>query len=262
VSLPVFHYPLAATADVGAEIHISGSEGHHAATVKRLRPGEAVVLTDGMGHVLDTEVTGVGRRELSVLVRSSRSAQRPALHVTVVQALPKGDRGELAIELMTEVGVDRFVPWQAERCVSRWQADKAAKGRAKWQTTASASARQSRRVWWPDVTELASTDAVAALIRHSTQSWVLHETAATPMVCELAAAATPLAGEITLVVGPEGGVSPAEVETLTNAGATPVRLGETVLRASTAGVVAATLVLARTEGWAFAPASDEGITDG
>jgi 16S rRNA (uracil1498-N3)-methyltransferase len=220
------------------------------------------VLTDGGGHVAAAQVTRVGRREVSALVRAVRAVERHALLLTVVQALTKGDRGELAIELMTEVGVDRFIPWQAERSVSRWVGDKAAKGRARWQATASAAAKQSRRAWWPDVSELADTGTVSELVARSSRSFVLHQSASIPLVGELAAARFPKAGEVTLVVGPEGGVSPAEIETLRAAGATPVRLGETVLRASTAGAVAATLVLADTPSWRSAPSQTEGIARG
>jgi 16S rRNA (uracil1498-N3)-methyltransferase len=179
--------------------------------------------------------------------------------VTVVQALPKGDRGELAVELMTEVGVDRIVPWQAERCVSRWLGDKAAKGRDKWQTTAAAAAKQARRVWWPDVAELASTGDVAGLIGECTRSFLLHEAAEASLVDQLVAAPLPKTGHVALVVGPEGGISPDELGMLTESGAVAVRLGETVLRTSTAGVVAATLVLAGTDSWRSASIPEEGI---
>ena len=261
MSPPVFHYALAAEASVGFEIMLDGPEGHHAATVKRLRAGEGVVLTDGSGTALDAEVIKVGRREVTMLVKTRRAIARPSLRVTVAQAIPKGDRGELAIELMTEVGVHRFVPWDSERGVSRWLGDKAARGRAKWQGASAAAAKQSRRVWWPEVDELADTSRVAEVLRRCARSFVLHESAQTSLVEQLGVPSTPLTGDIALVVGPEGGIAPIELEEFTAAGATPVRLGETVLRASTAGVVAATLVLARTPHWRSAPSNpDEGIT--
>lgn len=263
MSLSVFHYPSAAEASAGSEVLLDGPEGHHASTVKRLRVGETVVLTDGSGIALDAEVTEVGRRVVTMLVRSRQTSARPSLRVTVAQAIPKGDRGELAIELMTEVGVDRFVPWAADRGVSRWNGDKAARGRAKWQGAASAAAKQSRRVWWPEVDELSDVNRVAEVLQGSARSFVLHEGAQATLVDQLGAPSMALTGEIALVVGPEGGLTPAELEQFKAAGATPVRLGETVLRASTAGVVAATLVLAGTPTWRCAPPdSDEGITSG
>ena len=149
---PVFYYSLAAQAPVGSEVVLDGPEGHHAASVRRLRKGERVVLTDGRGTALDVDIAHVGRRNVTVTVQGSHVSEPEPLRTTVVQALPKGDRGELAVGLLTEVGVDAIVPWQAERLVSRWHADKVERGRAKWhRRAATAAAKQSRRVWWPVV---------------------------------------------------------------------------------------------------------------
>jgi 16S rRNA (uracil1498-N3)-methyltransferase len=163
----------------------------------------------------------------------------------VVQALPKGDRAETAVETLTEVGVDVIVPWLAERCVARWSGEKVARGRARWEAVARAAGKQSRRARFPEVAPLARTADVAALVRAAAAAVVLHEEAADP----LGAGAWPLAGDIVLVVGPEGGIAPAELEALTAAGARLARLGPTVLRTSTAGTVAAGVVLAGTARW-------------
>ncbi len=161
--------------------------------------------------------------------------------LVVVQALPKGDRGELAVETMTEVGVDVVVPWAASRCVTRWRDARGEKALARWRTSAQAAAKQSRRSRFPEVTDLATTGDVAALLSRAAVGAVLHEQAAEP----LAALSLPDAGDVVLVVGPEGGVSDDELGTFRDAGAATYRLGETVLRTSTAGSAALAVLLAR-----------------
>ena len=249
MSRPVFFLDSASDLSAGESCVLDGAEGHHAAVVRRVRVGEQVVLTDGRGTALDAEVTVVGRGDVTCSIHAARHEARPPLQVTVVQAIPKGDRGELAVDLLTEVGVDVIVPWQAERCVSRWKGEKVERGRAKWDAVAREAAKQSRRTWWPVVAPLADTGAVAELIGRADMAWVLHETATAPLAEVLAGGAQPNAGRVVLVVGPEGGVSDAELDALVAAGASAVRLGPTVLRTSTAGVVAASLVLAGTAAW-------------
>jgi len=214
---------------------LTGPEGRHAATVKRLRAGENLVLTDGSGALADAVVTEVRRGELNVEVGPPTIVEPPAVRVTLVQALPKGDRGELAVELATEAGVDRVLPWAAQRCVARWKsADQAAKGAERWRAAAREAAKQSRRPFVPPVTDLASSVTVAELISHSAAALVLHDAAAAP----LRTVPIPGGGDVVLIVGPEGGLTEEELTMFTAAGAVPVRLGPQVLRTSTAGAVA------------------------
>ena len=249
MSRAVFFLSSAGDLAAGASCVLDGAEGHHATVVRRVRVGEQVVLTDGRGTALDADVTSVGRGDAVCLVRVTRSVPQSPLWVTVVQAIPKGDRGELAVELLTEVGVDEIVPWQAERCVSRWRGEKVDRGRAKWDAVAREAAKQSRRAWWPLVSPVANGAAVAELIGAADAAWVLHEAATEPLTTLLATGAQPEFGRVVLVVGPEGGVSDTELDVFEGAGAAAVRLGPSVLRTSTAGVVAATLVLAGTGAW-------------
>ena len=165
--------------------------------------------------------------------------------MTVVQAIPKGDRGELAVEVLTEVGADVIVPWAAERCVSVWRGDRAAKSLAKWRATAREAAKQARRVHFPAVTEPATTAEVAALLAGASVPVVLHEAASGP----IGNLPIPGRGRIVVVVGPEGGISDAELAAFAAVGAEPVRLGSSVLRTSTAGVAAVAALLARTRRW-------------
>jgi 16S rRNA (uracil1498-N3)-methyltransferase len=225
---------------------LDGSEGRHAATVRRLRPGERVDLTDGAGLLAECVVAVVAGRdvlELDVLTR--RWSPAPDPRIVVVQALPKGDRGELAVEIMTEVGVDEIVPWAASRCVTQWRSDRRDKALGKWRSTAREAAKQARRAWLPEITEPATTPEVAARIAAAACAVVLHEDAREP----LSGLLVPGKGDVVVVVGPEGGVTEEELQRFAEAGAIPALLGPTVLRTSTAGVAAAAVLLAATGRW-------------
>jgi 16S rRNA (uracil1498-N3)-methyltransferase len=226
-------------------ITLSGPEGHHAAVVRRLRAGERADVSDGAGTLAECVVSSVGKDCVVLEVRASRSVPPPRPRLVVAQALPKGDRGELAVELMTEIGVDTVIPWSADRSITRWQGDRGARALAKWRSTARAAAKQSRRAWLPEVTEPATTAALAQQVSVSACAIVLAADAPAKLH-ELSFAA---ADDIMLIVGPEGGISPAERATLRGAGATEARLGPTVLRTSTAGATAAAVLLSHTSRW-------------
>jgi 16S rRNA (uracil1498-N3)-methyltransferase len=163
----------------------------------------------------------------------------------VVQAIPKGDRGELAVEMLTEVGADVIVPWAASRSVAVWRGERAAKSLAKWRSTAREAAKQSRRAWFPSVGEMVGTPDVVNLLRDAALAVVLHEAGKRP----LADLEVPAEGDVVVVVGPEGGISDEELEAFAAVGAEPLRLGSSVLRTSTAGVAAAAALLSRTPRW-------------
>lgn len=251
MSLHVHLVPSLAGVDPGSSVTVEGAEAHHAVAVRRLTVGEPVLLTDGAGHVATCEVTATGKARLEVLVRSVSSEPVPCPEIIVVQALPKGDRGELAVELLTEVGVARIVPWAASRSVAVWRGDRAAKSLGKWRATAREAAKQARRSWFPEVSPLASTADVVAVLTDAPLALVLDEEAAEPLPDELPE-------RIVLVVGPEGGLAPDELAAFAHAGARTVRLGVEVLRTSTAGVAAVSALLSRTERWGRpAPSPDE-----
>ncbi|MEU1850137.1 16S rRNA (uracil(1498)-N(3))-methyltransferase [Streptomyces sp. NPDC019990] len=246
MTAPVFVVEHFDTAPGGRYV-LDGQEGRHAVSVKRLRPGEDVVLTDGAGRWADCVVLGTeGKDRLIVQLDAVTEEPPEEPRVTVVQALPKGDRGELAVETMTEVGVDAIVPWPAARCVTQWKGDRGLKALGKWRATAREAGKQSRRVRFPEVADAATTKQVAALLAGADFAAVLHESGDEP----LATAELPTSGEIVLVVGPEGGVAPEELALFEGAGAKAYRLGRSVLRTSTAGTAAAAVLLARTGRWA------------
>ncbi|MEU8694807.1 16S rRNA (uracil(1498)-N(3))-methyltransferase [Streptomyces sp. NPDC048665] len=230
----------------GPEFVLDGPEGRHAVSVKRLRSGEDVVLTDGRGRWAEGVVKAAEGKDRLVVDVASVHEEPPAVpRITVVQALPKGDRGEVAVETMTEVGVDAIVPWQASRCITQWKGERGLKALGKWRATAREAGKQSRRVRFPEVADAATTKQVCALLATADFAAVLHESGEE----RLATAELPAGGDIVLVVGPEGGVSPEELALFAQAGARPYVLGPTVLRTSTAGTAAAALLLGRTGRW-------------
>ncbi|WP_072802451.1 16S rRNA (uracil(1498)-N(3))-methyltransferase [Rhodococcoides yunnanense] len=239
--------------DVGGTAVLDGKEGHHAATVRRIRVGERILLSDGRGGIADTVVTSAEKNRLEMAVNTRSDVPPASPSVGLVQALPKADRSELAVELATEAGIDTVVPWQSARCVARWEGAKANKGVARWQAVATAAAKQSRRPFVPRVADLHSTAAVVDLVRGVVERGgvvaVLHESASVEF------ASLPLRDvpEILLVVGPEGGLDDSEVAKLTVVGATPVMLGPNVLRTSTAAAVALGAIGVLTRRWAEAP---------
>ncbi len=244
MTAPVF---LVAPGELSGElVTLSGTEGRHAVSVRRLRIGEEIVLTDGEGAAVHGTVAAIeGKDRLDVSVGKRSSEPPPEPRITVVQALPKGDRGELAVETMTEAGVDAIVPWAASRCVTQWKGERGDKALAKWRATAREAGKQARRLRLPYVADLMTTRQVAGLLSGAGFAAVLHEEGGLP----LATAELPVSGDIVLVVGPEGGVAPEELDAFAAAGARAHRLGPTVLRTSTAGVAATALLLARTGRW-------------
>ncbi|TDN92824.1 16S rRNA (uracil(1498)-N(3))-methyltransferase [Microbacterium sp. BK668] len=234
------------TARPGEAVTLQGPEAHHAAVVRRVRAGEEVTVGDGRGAWLTGTCEAVSPKE--VVVRITGRDQIPAAvpRLVLVQALAKGDRDELAVQAATELGVDEIVPWQAARSVSRWDAAKAAKGTARWASIAREAAKQAHRAWLPDVAGLATTSDLARRAAASTLL-VLEPTATQPLS---GASLDDADGrDIVLVVGPEGGIAPDELDRLGAAGATLVRLGDTVLRTSTAGPAAIAVVSATLGRW-------------
>jgi 16S rRNA (uracil1498-N3)-methyltransferase len=228
---PMFIVPDLAESD---ELLVDGAEGRHAVEVLRLSPGERVRIGDGRGLVAEGDVLSAGAEGLSVAVVSRFEVPAPDPEFVLVQALPKGDRGPLAVDLATELGVDRIVPWAAARCVTRWRDDRVAKGVAKWRAAAHAASKQSRRPHVPEVTDLMTTREVCGLLGDADLALVLHEQARRP----LAELQIPRTGTVAVVVGPEGGLTDGEVVAFRAAGAQAVRLGAEVLRTSTAGAAA------------------------
>lgn len=255
MSLPVFKVGSDRLADLvpGAVLTVTGAEARHAVAVRRLVPGEPLELVDGEGTRATGELLAGERDSMDVRICAvtTETARRPRL--ALAQALAKGDRDLLAVETATELGVDAVVPWQAERSIVRWRKERAGKSHEKWVNTVAAAAKQSRRAAWPAVMPLATTRELAALLRGpDVLGLVLHEQAGRSLPDLLGRTGTPWSEveQIVLVVGPEGGIAPAELDVLAGAGARAVRLGPEVLRSSTAGPAALAVLSASLGRWA------------
>ncbi|XVX21665.1 16S rRNA (uracil(1498)-N(3))-methyltransferase [Actinomycetota bacterium] len=246
MTLPLFLVADGQLADVGegTAYLLDGPEGRHAATVRRIGVGEQVLLADGSGARVTAQVSAVAKDTLDLRVVSVDVEPVPSPRFVLVQALAKGDRDDQAIEAATELGVDEVVPWQAGRSIVVWRGDREAKAQRKWESTVRAAAKQSRRARVPVVAGRLTTPELARRIRHSALTLVLHEDAVEP----LAGMHLPAHGDVLVVVGPEGGIAPEELEVLEGAGGRPVRLGSTVLRSSSAGP-AALAVLSAAARW-------------
>jgi 16S rRNA (uracil1498-N3)-methyltransferase len=236
VTAPLFFVSVdqLAGARAGSGLVLDGPEGRHGATVKRIGVGEQVLLTDGVGHRADAVVESVGAGELYLCLRAITHERQPDSRFVLIQALAKGDRDEQAIEAATELGVDEVVPWQAARSIVIWRGERAAKSLRKWESVVLAATKQSRRTRVPLVSQPANQTAVIQRIESAALALVLHEDAQQP----LARIELPAAGDVVLVVGPEGGVAPDELGAFVAAGAVAVRLGPHVLRSSSAGPAA------------------------
>ena len=246
MSAPLFLLPPGALTgvDVGSQLPLEGAEGRHAATVRRIAPGERVDVADGAGAVARCTVLSAARDALTLSVEAVDVQREPSPRLVLVQALAKGERDDVAVEAATELGVDEVVPWQAARSVVVWKGDRGERARRKWEQTVRAAAKQSRRARVPVVAPLASGADLRARVAHAALAVVLHEEAEAP----LAGLALPDAGEVLLVVGPEGGIGADELAGLVAAGAVACRLGPHVLRSSTAGP-AALAVLSAASRW-------------
>ena len=238
----------------GSLFVLDGPEARHAVTVKRIAVGEAVDIADGAGKRLTGTVAAVAPGELSVECSGLAEEPRPSVRLVLVQALAKGDRDELAAETATELGIDAVVPWQAERSIVRWKAERAAKAHAKWQSVVTAAAKQARRAWIPEVRPAVDGAGLQTAVAAADLAIILHEDAVRPLrqVLEAWLAAdssgdgsavgrADQSREVLLIVGPEGGISPREVTRLCDAGAVTALLGHHVLRSSTAGPAATVL---------------------
>lgn len=222
---------------------LDGDEGRHAATVKRMREGEVIHLCDGQGSRAVATVVKVHKHSLDLTIDNFTFEDAPEPRFVVVQALAKGERAELAVEMLTEVGADAIIPWRAEHSIGKW--DSVDKGLEKWRRTSRESAKQSRRAWIPEISNLQTTEQVCELMSQAQSVFVLHESADQA----LAACAIREQGTIMIVVGPEGGISPAELAAFSNAGARVVHMGASVMRTSTAGAIAVGGLLMRSQRW-------------
>ena len=243
---PLFRAEFAVPPTVGAFVTLAGSEGKHAVNVRRMRVGEGIQLSNGAGLRVRGSVSALGNSSLTVEINSVTQELEPDVKLTIIQALAKGDRDELAVQAATELGCFGVIPWQAERSISKWEGAKIAKSVERWQTIVSEAAKQSLRVFEPKVADPIGTKQLVAQVKNFDLVLVLDPTANRGLG---AVAFDSGAASVAIVVGPEGGISDLELEALEDAGALRINLGAPILRTSTAGVAAISVIQSKLGLW-------------
>jgi 16S rRNA (uracil1498-N3)-methyltransferase len=215
----------------GSTQELSGDEGHHAVKVMRLQIGEQIKIADNLGNWVSGAIAEVGKKSLKINVSERGNAEHLKPELILVQAVTKSDRTKEMLELLTVAGADQIIPWQAQRCISKWKSDST----DKWLTTIKESAKQARRVKLPVLSDAVTTNQLVKLFQAEDQIIVLHESA------QLNISQFKFVENkkrIFIIIGPEGGISEDEIAQLTSANAVVIRMGENVLRSAHAGFAA------------------------
>ena len=228
---------------VGSSYEFDSDDAQHAIRVLRMSAGEVFMLSDGQGKWSKVKIFAVKKKSLEVEVVETGIQDPLEISFTVVQALPKGDRLKECIELLTEGGVDKIIPWSAQRSIG-----KAEKGVEKLQITAREASKQSRRFFIPQVTDVANTSKVVELIAQHDLVLVFHESA-TNKVSEIVTRKYYESQNVMIIIGPEGGITNEEVELFKSAGAKVALMGRPILRSAHAGLAAMSAVNALIKVW-------------
>jgi 16S rRNA (uracil1498-N3)-methyltransferase len=228
---------------VGSSYEFDSDDAQHAIRVLRMSAGEVFMLSDGRGKWSKVKIFAVKKKSLEVEVMETGIQDPLEVSFTVVQALPKGDRLKESIELLTEGGVDTIIPWSAQRSIG-----KADKGVEKLQVTAREASKQSRRLFIPDVTDVANTSKVVELIPQHDLVLVFHESAKSK-VSEIITRKYFESRSVMIIIGPEGGITDEELGLFKSAGAKVALMGRPILRSAHAGLAAMSAVNALIKVW-------------
>jgi 16S rRNA (uracil1498-N3)-methyltransferase len=222
--------------------YLEPSQAHHALNVLRLEKGDEVVLMDGRSlHKAVLSALDGGRVRCDIM--EELPSPEACLRITLYQGLPKADKLEWIVQKCTEAGVANFVPIALSRCVSIVTGKDAAKKQERWQRIVQEAAKQSGRAAIPEVTLPLSFAKALELMKGHELVLVPWEEASgfgPGKVHEQ----FPHVRDIAIVIGPEGGIAPEEIERLTSIGAVPMTLGRRILRTETAGLAAAVSLFA------------------
>lgn len=224
------------------EFKLSGSEAHHAIKVRRVTEGEIVFITNGEGLVVEAIVLKIESGK-SLLLESKQTQQQNQKKpiIAVAQALAKGDRSDLSVELLTEVGVDEIIPWQANRSVSKWD-EKEDKALEKWIQISRESSKQSRRGIFPKITNVLKSPNLVNIFNKFSKVIVLDPDSPKKIIDQIE---NNLESYL-LVIGPEGGIEKEELDLFKKHHAVDARLGDSILRTSSAGAIGASILMSST----------------
>ena len=221
---------------------LENEEAHHAIKVLRLNTGEVIKISDGVGNWVSGPIVEIAKKELFISITERGEIQAAKPELVLVQAITKSDRNKEMLELAVEAGVDRIIPWQSERSISKWQSD----SEQKWQVGIKQSCKQARQVKLPQLMQVMSTSEVIKSISEGGFGIVFHEEASTKF-SDLTIPNSQ--SSVYLVIGPEGGISEQELLSFQNNGSKVVRLGDTVLRSAHAGFAALSAVQTKLGRW-------------
>jgi 16S rRNA (uracil1498-N3)-methyltransferase len=221
---------------------LENEEAHHAIKVLRLNIGEVIKISDGVGNWVSGPIVEIAKKELFVSITERGEIQAAKPELVLVQAITKSDRNKEMLELAVEAGVNRIIPWQSERSISKWQSD----SEQKWQVGIKQSCKQARQVKLPQLMQVMSTSEVITSIGEGGFGIVFHEEASTKF-SDLTIPNSQ--SSVYLVIGPEGGISEQELLSFQNNGSKVVRLGDTVLRSAHAGFAALSAVQTKLGRW-------------
>ena len=221
---------------------LENEEAHHAIKVLRLNTGEVIKISDGVGNWVSGPIVEIAKKELFISITERGQIQASKPELVLVQAITKSDRNKEMLELAVEAGVDRIIPWQSERSISKWQSD----SEQKWQVGIKQSCKQARQVKLPQLMQVMSTTEVIKSISEGGFGIVFHEESSTKF-SDLTIPNSQ--SSVYLVIGPEGGISEQELLSFQNNGSKVVRLGDTVLRSAHAGFAALSAVQTKLGRW-------------
>ena len=226
----------------GSTQTLDKDDAHHAIKVLRLKLGEVIKISDGVKKWVSGSIIEISKKELTISISESGDFEEKKPELVLVQAVTKSERNKEMLELAIEAGVDRIIPWQAERSISKWQSDSA----QKWEIGIKEACKQARQVRLPKLMPMLTTAGVVQLLSKDARIIVFHESASE----KFAQLQLPESlASIYLVIGPEGGISQSELSIFENGGSKIVRLGETVLRSAHAGFAAISAVQTKLGRW-------------
>ena len=221
---------------------LDNDEAHHAIKVMRLKIGEEIKISDGEGSWVSGPISEVGKKSLKITVTSNGIERIKKPELVLVQAITKSDRNKEMLELITVAGVDRIIPWQAERSISKWQSN----SYDKWSNSIKEASKQSRRVNLPKLEKVMSTKQIIEQMVVNDCIVVFHESANEKFS---SLDISQKASTLYLIIGPEGGITDTELEIFKSKGGNLVRLGEPVLRSAHAGFAALASIQTKLERW-------------